>query len=225
MTQGSIIELKDVSIHDVRSGRTILDHVNISVDAGARIGLVGPSGSGKTTLMRALAKLDPWKSGALWYRGQRVEKQLVPLYRSQVIYLSQKSAFAGTTVRENLELPFSFSGCSKAFDLDAATNLLGRLGKQPNILDQSIESLSGGECQIVSIVRAIILAPQILLLDEPTSALDADVALQLEQIVRQWLAADDSRAYIWTSHNLDQVRRMTTRQIEIKNGKASTKLL
>ncbi len=221
MTQEPIIQLDDVVVRDARSKRTILDHVNVSIDGGDQIGLVGPSGSGKTTLMRALAKLDPWHRGMLWFRGQQVEKQTVPAYRSQVIYLSQKPAFAATTVRDNLALPFTFLACSKAQDLDAAVTLLGRLGKQAGILDQSMESLSGGECQIVSIVRAIMLAPLVLLLDEPTSALDVDTALRLEQIVMEWRKADDSRAYIWTSHNRDQVCRMTTRQIEMKDGKAS----
>ncbi len=219
MTTESILQLENVVRRDARSARTILDHASISILAGDRIGLVGPSGSGKSTFLRAIAKLDPWQSGDLRYRGQLVEKNNVPRYRSDVIYLAQSPAFAATTVRGNLELPFAFVGCDKVFELDVATAMLSRLGKESSILQQPIESLSGGERQLVSIVRAISLSPQVLLLDEPTSALDLDSAQLLEQLVLDWATSTDGNAFVWTSHNDEQVGRMTTQRIAMNNGR------
>jgi putative ABC transport system ATP-binding protein len=219
MNPESFIQLFDVSRHDPKTGKTILDDVNISIGDGDRIGLVGPSGSGKTSLLRAIAKLDPCDAGRLIADGKLVLRDDVPSYRRRVIYVAQRSAFVVGTVRRNLELPFELGSFEAKFDLDRAKSWFDQLGKLPTLLDQSIESLSGGEQQIVSIVRALSLSPRALLLDEPTAALDADSVSRFERLILDWHQVEDERAFVWSSHDQQQVLRMTTRCIEMKEGR------
>jgi putative ABC transport system ATP-binding protein len=219
MNPESFIQVVDVSRHDPKTGQTILDDVNISIGDGDRIGLVGPSGSGKTSLLRAIAKLDPCDEGRLIADGKLVLRDDVPSYRRRVIYVAQRSAFVVGTVRRNLELPFELGSFEAKFDPDRAKSWFDQLGKLPTLLDQSIESLSGGEQQIVSIVRALSLSPRALLLDEPTAALDADSVSRFERLILDWHQIEDERAFVWSSHDEQQVLRMTTSCIEMKEGR------
>jgi len=215
-----LIELRDLTRKNEHGDRTILDRISLIIDAGQRIGLVGPSGSGKTSLMRAIAKLDPVERGMLTDRGQRISRELVPGYRCRTIYLFQRSGFRAGSVIENLELPFQLAVSGKAFDRHQAERWLERFGKSAAIIDQPIESLSGGEQQMIALIRALGLAPEILLLDEPTASLDGASTERYEELVLEWFHADPNhRSFLWSSHDVDQVRRMTTCCIEMDHGK------
>ncbi len=215
-----LIELCEITRRDTKVQRTILDHVSLRIDAGERIGLVGPSGSGKSSLLRAIAKLDPTESGTLLHCGQPVERDLVPPYRRRVIYLAQHGGFLGTTVRENLELPFQLASSDVGFDLRRAEQWLTYFAKPGSFVDQSIDSLSGGERQMIALVRALSMDAVVLLLDEPTASLDATAAGQYEHLVLEWFRDDsEHRAFLWVGHDLDQISRMTSRQIEMNQGR------
>jgi len=221
MTDPPLIELQDVSCRDSRNGRMLLDQVSCSLRAGDRLGLIGPSGSGKTTLLRTIVKLDPGIEGEILFRGQPIAVDQVPAYRRQVIYLAQRPAFGDVTVRENLEMPFSFATAyqSQSVDWDRVTTWLDRLDRPQALLNQQVNTLSGGERQMIALMRSMLLSPQVLLLDEPTAAIDDETAGQFEQLVIDWYQATPGRALIWTSHDHDQVGRMTTQQIELIAGK------
>jgi len=214
------IELRELTRKSRGGDRTILDGISLVIDSGQRIGLVGPSGSGKSSLMRAIAKLDPIEKGTLIDRGQRVVREQVPAYRRQTIYLAQRCGFRSGSVIENLELPFQFAVSEETFDRHQAERWLDRFGKPTSIFDQPIDSLSGGEQQMIALIRALGLAPQTLLLDEPTASLDSESTARYEQLVREWFDTDpNNRSFLWSSHDVDQVRRMTTRCIEIDHGR------
>ena len=220
MSSQHLIELNDLTRKDLSSGQTILDHVSVTVDSGERVGLVGPSGSGKTTLMRAMAILDPYHTGSLRYKGKVIGRDDVPNYRRQVIYLAQQTAFTDATVAENIQLPFRLGIASTAYDSSIVAAWLVRLGKPAAILSQSVDSLSGGEKQLISLIRALTVSPRVLLLDEPTAALDAETTLRFEELIIDWYQSDESRSLVWSSHDLAQVDRLTSRKIEMRDGKA-----
>ncbi len=245
----------------------------MTIDQGERIGLVGASGSGKSSLLRAIARLDLCDEGSIVFRSEVVARDSIPTFRRQVIYLPQRPSLFATTVRENLQMPFRLA-VSRArsdgvqseqqdYDESIVTGILRGLGKPITILDQSAESLSGGEQQIVALIRALILRPVILLLDEPSASLDPETTQQLEKLVLDWhepstsdasssptafdasvrdasvrdasvrdasvrdssvrdASVRDARALVWTSHNPEQISRMTTRVVRIDHGKLQT---
>ena len=226
MATDALIQIRDVSRRDTKTDRLLLNHVNLCIGEGERIGLVGPTGSGKSSLLRTIAKLDRADSGDVLFRNQTVSKDAIPTYRRKTIYLPQRPSFVAGTVRENLQLPFRLAAAVDGFDEQTAIDWLGEFARPQSMLGESVEKLSGGEQQIVALIRAIILSPQVLLLDEPTASLDAAATERLEKLVLAWHnepepTSERGRALVWTSHDLDQVRRMTTRIATIRGGVVS----
>src|SRR5262249_906755 len=108
----------------------------------------------------------------------------------------------------------------RSFDPARAEELFGRLGREPGFLAKSSRDLSGGESQLVGLVRALQLDPAVLLLDEPTASLDPATTRAVEGLLEDWLDADPSaRALVWVSHDADQVRRMTDRRVYLRAGR------
>lgn len=195
--------------------------LSLEVAAGERVGVVGPSGSGKTLLLRALAALDPLDEGELLFDDQPVGGTEIPVYRAAVIYLAQTPALVTGSVEENLRLPFGFRVHEeRSFERGAAVELLRRLGREERFLERRDGDLSGGERQLVAFLRALLLAPRVLLLDEPTANLDAEATEIIEELCRQWLAEDERRALVWTSHDAEQIGRVTDRRLELSRSSA-----
>ena len=221
MTTEPVVRLTDVLRFDKAANRTLLDHANFQIGPADRIGLIGPSGSGKSTMMRAIAMLDPIQSGNLLFKGERVARDGVPNYRRKIVYLFQQPSFVAGTVADNFRLPFSFHSNDSNLDLARIESWLERLGKPIAFLKQTVDRLSGGERQIVALLRTLTISPQVLLLDEPTSGLDPETTTRVEHLVQQWTESNDSRAYVWSSHDSQQIERMTTKQFKMSNGRVS----
>lgn len=201
--------------------RWLLDGVSIDVRSGERLVIVGPSGSGKTLLLRALAYLDPWDRGSLLWNGAELTRKTVPLFRSQVIYLHQRPALQEGTVLENLQFPFSLAvHQSRKFTAARIEQWLESLHRPQEFLAKLSRDLSGGESQLVALLRAIQLDPVVLLLDEPTAALDPEMAEAVESCVMQWHREDRAnRAVVWVSHNREQAERMADRRVVMDAGR------
>jgi putative ABC transport system ATP-binding protein len=215
------IQVRGIGRRHPSEDRWLFDDVSFALAFGERLGLVGPSGSGKTLLLRAMALLDVLDRGAVFWKGQAIRGIFVPAYRSRVVYLHQRPVLFEGSVEDNLRLPMGLrSHRGRVFDRRIALELLALLGRGQRFLEQSGPSLSGGEAQLVALVRALLLEPSVLLLDEPTASLDLATATAVEQVIASWLdERAGSRAYVWVSHDSGQVERMTGRQIKVKAGR------
>lgn len=206
----ALIETRALTRLDERRQVPLLQPTDFTLHAGDRVSITGASGSGKSVFLRALALLDAPTSGQILWNNQPIGNAQIPHYRSHISYLSQRPALLEGSVQDNLCFPFSLKTLrTRRFDLAAVTTLLGHAGKAPDFLAKRAADLSGGESQVVSLIRTLQLNPEVLLLDEPTAALDPTSSREVEALIDAWFAADRSRACIWVSHDLDQARRMS----------------
>lgn len=195
--------------------RVLWQGFNVDLSAGERLALVGATGAGKTLLLRALALLDPLETGHLQLRGQPTAASTIPSYRSRVVLLPQRAVAFPGTVEANLRQVFRLaSQRGRRFDRTRLLGWLQRLDRPAGILDQPAERLSGGEAQLMALLRALQLDPDVLLLDEATASLDAGTTAQVEALLRQWLA-EGERACLFTSHDAAQIERLATRQLKL----------
>lgn len=201
--------------------RVLLDDVSLEVCGGDRVAIVGPTGSGKTLLLRALALLDPFEGGLVRWHGEQVHRNDVPRFRSRVIYLHQRPVLAEGTVEENLKQPFSLRvHRQRKFDIDVHRARLALLDRGPSFLSKQQRDLSGGEGQIVALLRAMQLEPEVLLLDEPTSALDWHSSQAVERLVGAWLSERaERRATIWVTHDRQQACRVADSVLVMNDGR------
>ncbi|TFF13573.1 ATP-binding cassette domain-containing protein [Pseudomonas sp. BCA14] len=215
----ALIETRALTRQDERRQATLLQPTDFMLNRADRVSITGSSGSGKSVFLRALALLDAATSGQILWNGQPIANTQIPHYRSHISYLSQRPALIEGTVEDNLRFPFSLKTLrNRRFDLHAVTQLLGHAGKQPDFLAKNAGDLSGGESQVVSLIRTLQLGPEVLLLDEPTAALDPASSRDVEALIDAWYAADKARAYIWVSHDLDQARRMSDLHLQMSGG-------
>ena len=188
--------------------------LDVDVEPGDRLAIRGPSGAGKTLLLRALAGLDALDEGDLLSEGTPVAS--LPRHRAAVAHVAQRPALFDGTVGDNLRAPFALAvRDGQAYDAARARDLLAALGRGPEMLDQSVDGLSGGEQQTVGLMRALLTEPTVLLLDEPTAGLDPERAASVEAAVDAFLGADPRRAAVWTSHDARQLDRVTERALDL----------
>ena len=208
-------------------------HLELALTPGEVLGVRGPTGAGKTLLLRALAGLDALDEGELLLLGRPSEAWTMTRWRCSAAYLHQAPALFPGRVEENLREPFDYAvHADRSYDPDRALRLLAPLGRGRDFLHRAVDGLSGGERQIVALVRAMLPGPRVLLLDEPTAALDPEATGTVEALVRRWLddaPAPDSgagpttsgRGVLWVTHDEAQARRVADRRVRLSGGRLS----
>lgn len=216
-----ILEARQIGRRPAGATQWLLRDVSLGVRAGDRLAIVGPSGAGKTLLLRALAMIDPLDTGSLLWKGRPVSGSAVPAFRSRVMYLQQRPALVDGTVEDNLQRPFQLGvHRHRRFSREWAVAMLGALGRDPTFLAKRHHDLSGGETQVVALVRAFQLDPEVVLLDEPTASLDAATTQAAEGWLVRWLnERPATRAQLWVTHDPDQACRVAARAVPITAGR------
>jgi putative ABC transport system ATP-binding protein len=229
MADEALISIRQLT-KDYPMGRSFfraLNDINLEVGTGEFVGLVGPSGSGKTTLLNIVGSLDVPSQGEARVLGQSVGKlnarQSAALRNHSLGFIFQTyNLLPVYTVFENVELPLLLLKMSKNERRDLVDRALEWVGLQDKRKSRPAQ-LSGGECQRVSIARAMVKSPKIVLADEPTANLDAANSHNILQTMEK-LNHDLKTTFIFATHD-EKVIRYLHRKISLNDGKVVEDLL
>lgn len=181
--------------------------IDLSLPDSGVTALFGPSGCGKTSLLRAIAGLDKHTSGKVQFKDQvwQSVNKFVPSHQRQLAYVFQEaSLFTHLNVQQNLGFATRRVPPGRAkFPIEQVSELLSIT----RLLDRSVDDLSGGEQQRISIARAVCASPSLLLMDEPLSALDRDAKRNIFPYIEK-LNTEFKIPIIYVSHSLDEVARL-----------------
>ncbi len=217
----TILNIQNVNKTYQSAGRTlsVLENINLSVNAGATLSIVGPSGSGKTTLLGLAAGLDRASSGTVELNNIKLERlnedQRAAERNKHVGFIFQNFQLLPTlTALENVMVPLELRGekgvKAKAVDLLQKVGLADRGHHYPS-------QLSGGEQQRVSVARAFSNKPQILFADEPTGNLDAETSEKIIELIFN-MNTEYGTTLILVTHDFDLANK-TGRIIKLKGGR------
>ena len=200
----------------------VLNRLSVTFAAGSITGIIGPSGSGKSTLLHIIGTLETPTAGTVTYDGAApptLEVELAAFRRNHIGFVFQQHhLIPHLTVLENVLVPeLAGKGTRLSGDaLSRAKLLLGRVGLAERTSHKPAE-LSGGECQRVAVVRALLQNPDIVLADEPTGALDATTAGALLDLLLE-LQQDDGFTLIIVTHTPEIAARLG-RIVRLEAGK------
>lgn len=169
---------------------TVLDGVDLTVDAGTLVEVAGPSGSGKTTLLLALARLLPGATGGLALDGVPATGIAPRVWRTRVALLPQRAALVPGTVADNLRVPWTLHvrEHETAPADDALRSALDGVGLEDVALDRDASRLSVGQAARVALLRTTLTSPRVLLLDEPDASLDDASAREVARVITGFVA-------------------------------------
>jgi len=199
---------------------TALDNVNLKIDRGEFVFLVGPSGAGKSTLIKLLVCEERPTSGKILVADRNITKlspSELPFYRRKVgVVFQDFKLLPQKTVWENVAFALEVCDATQV-EIDSKVpkilDLVGMLKRRHNLPHE----LSGGERQRVSIARALIHYPKILIADEPTGNLDPVNAWEIVDLLERINRLGTT--VIFATHNKSIVDRLKKRVILMKNGK------
>lgn len=198
----------------------VLKDINFTVNEGDIISIVGPSGSGKSTLLRCINMIEKPSGGDIVFEGKSLmdKKTNLSLVREKIgMVFQQFNLFANLTVTENITLaPVKLKLIDDKMAYKKGMELLENVGlkDKANVYPSS---LSGGQKQRVSIVRTLMMNPDIILFDEPTSALDPEMVQEVLELIRE--VSKMGKTMIIVSHEMSFVRDISNRILFLDDGK------
>ncbi len=212
MTTFLEIERLDKTYVSERQPITALHQIDLGIGEGEFVCIVGPSGCGKSTLMRCMAGLEPISGGRLALRGQDITR---PPGDMGVVF-QRDLLLEWRSILDNVLVAAEFHGRDRRAFAPRARELLGLFGLSA-FLDRYPRELSGGMRQRVSICRALLLDPQLLLMDEPFGALDPFTRDELNaELQRTWLAT--GKTVVFITHSISEAVFLGSRVVMMARG-------
>ena len=209
-----MIQIRDLLIQ--RNGLDALRIDSLDIQRGETLTVVGPNGAGKSTLLLALARLLEPSLGDILYDGKSLKQWDELEYRRRISFVFQAPLLMDMTVEQNVMLGLKFRGSPKEEMRERAERWMRQLGVE-SLSKRRAGQLSGGEAQRVSLARAFVLEPELLLLDEPFAALDPPTHAKLLEDLSQILKRD-RRTAVFVTHNLNEAARLSHRIAVIVGG-------
>jgi branched-chain amino acid transport system ATP-binding protein len=214
-----LLELKQVTVHYEKA--EALKEVSIGVDEGEVVTIIGSNGAGKTTTLKAIAALVRPVSGEIWFEGRRIDR-LAPekiAMRGVAFSMEGRRLFPFMTVLENLQMG---AYCRK--DKDVGHDLETIFSLFPVLRDrqrQKAGTLSGGEQQMLTIGRALMSGPRLLLIDEPSMGLAPMVVSYCAETLKE-LNRKTGLTILLVEQNAQMALRLAHRGYVLEVGKITT---
>ena len=202
-----MIQIRDLLIQ--RNGREVLRIDTLDIPRGETLVVVGPNGAGKSTLLLALGHLLEPAHGEILFDGASILKLNELEYRRRISFVFQDPLLLDMTVEQNIALGLKFRGTPRAEVQERVGRWIKQLGIE-SLAKRRAGQLSGGEAQRVSLARAFILEPELLLLDEPFSSLDPPTRSKLLEDLSA-LLLENHRTAIFVTHNLNEAAKLSHR--------------
>lgn len=224
-TAEPLLSVRDLEVaypaRGFRRTTTIIRGVSFAIGRGETLGLVGESGSGKTTIGRAVLGLAPVTGGSIAFHGTRIDTLSRSARRRvaqgiQVVFQDPYSSLnPSLTIEDILTEPLRVRRISAG--RDTVARLLDAVGLPSDAGTRLAREFSGGQRQRIAIARALALEPELIVCDEPTSALDMTTQARVLDLL-QSIQERTGVAYLFISHDLGVVRRMSDRTAVLLGG-------
>jgi len=203
-----------------KNGVGIFD-ISFQLKRGEFIFLMGPTGSGKSTILRSIYMDLKINKGEILYKGNdlsRIRKRQIPKLRRNIGMIFQDyKLLEDRTVYDNVALPLKIAGYKNNLIRDEVFLMLKKVGIEDKYKSLPLK-LSGGERQRISIARALVKSPDLILADEPTGNLDPVVADEILDLLED-ITTSIGTAVLMSTHNFPLIRPRKKRFIELENGR------
>ena len=209
----SILEIKNLYKNYQTKDKEykILDNINFKIKEGDFLAIIGPSGAGKSTILSIIAGLEEYSSG-----------EIIKKNNLKIGYMLQDdSLMPFLTILDNCLLGLKIQKKCNKKNIDEVKKLLKKYGLY-NYINKYPNELSGGQRQRASLIRALSLSPDLLLLDEPFSALDYQTRLNVSNDVRNILKKE-KKSLIIVTHDISEAINMCNKVIVLSNNPAKIK--
>ncbi len=202
------LQFERVSFQHQSSALPALNEISFSAARGDTIAFVGPSGAGKSTLVKLLVGLYATKDGTILYNGIPSSRVDLDLLREKIGFVTQDTQLFSGSIRENLLFvnpTATDAECMQVLEQAAAHSLLSRADRGlDTLIGEGGVKVSGGEKQRLSIARALLRHPQLLVFDEATSSLDSLTEEEISRTIRE-VAANQEAITILIAHRLSTI--------------------
>jgi ATP-binding cassette, subfamily B, bacterial len=202
----------EIVVHDVgfayAEGPLVLRNVSLAIGTGERLALVGPTGAGKSTLAKLIARLYDPVDGAVSFGGVDLRDATLRSLRERIVVVPQEGFLFNGTIRDNVRLARADATDDEVEQALRDVGVLERFAGLPDGLDTEVRErgsrLSAGEKQLVSLSRAALVDPAVLVLDEATSSLDPGTELLVEEAMGRLM---EGRTVVVIAHRLSTAER------------------
>ena len=213
----ALVQLTDVSKR--YDGAAALEPTDLSIERGKTTVLIGPSGCGKSTLLRLIIRLIEPESGTIEFDGAPITPDKIDTLRRRIGYVIQEGGlFPRLTARANVLLMARHLGKPETESRQRLAELCVLTRFSENLLGHYPVELSGGQRQRVSLMRALMLSPELLLLDEPLGALDPLVRAALQKDLKEIFARLQQTALLVT-HDLAEAAYLGDEIVLMNEGR------
>ncbi|AEG60292.1 ABC transporter ATP-binding protein [Desulforamulus ruminis] len=208
-----LLEVKNL---ELRVGKFSLSNLSFSLNAGEYVMILGPTGAGKTILLECIAGLQTPHRGEIFLHGRKVT-DFPPEQRHLGFAYQDSLLYPFLTVRENILFGARARGLATEAGVIKRMNELIEIMGISHLLERYPANLSGGEKQRVSLARAILTQPSLLLLDEPLSALDPGTRRSMQNLLRE-IHTTENLGILHVTHDFSEALQLGTQMMVLNNG-------